>query len=83
MASRMHLADDEIEAMIDERITERVFREGKLKPCPFCGSERVYLDTEQACTPAVFCRDCLATCGKGVQTEQDAIRAWNMRNGIP
>ena len=78
---RFPLDDDAIEAIIDERIVDRVFGVSPL-PCPFCGSERVYLDTEQACTTAVFCRDCHATCGKDVQTEQDAVRAWNTRGGI-
>ena len=78
---RYGLDDDAIEAIIDERIVERVFSSVPL-PCPFCASERVYLDTEQGCAPAVFCRDCLATCGKGIVTREDAVRAWNTRNGV-
>ena len=81
MASRIPLDDDEIEAMIEERITERVFSEKPL-PCPFCVSERVYVDTEQGYTPAVYCRDCHATCGKNVRSERDAIVAWNTRGGV-
>ena len=78
---RFGLDDDAIEAIIDERIVDRVFSSVPL-PCPFCGSERVYVDCEPHYTPAVYCRDCHATCGKDVQTEQDAVRAWNMRSGV-
>ena len=80
-AVRYGFDDDAIEAIIDERIVERVFSSVPL-PCPFCGSERVYVDESVGCAPAVFCRDCLATCGKNVQTREQAVRAWNMRNGV-
>ena len=63
-----------------------------LKPCPFCGSTKVWLDSGDydGGVPAdygrtcyfVFCSSCLATISPSDYfTEKDAIRAWNQRAG--
>ena len=57
-------------------------RGGKLKPCPFCGSEdvetaRFALDgiPNKTC---VFCHNCKTFVGR-CKTELDAIKKWNRR----
>ena len=64
----------------------------KLKPCPFCGSNDIELqsdfdktkDPRKNCmTARVKCCNCFATSDTkdscGGETEQDAIDAWNKR----
>lgn len=48
----------------------------QLKPCPFCGSEKVELESEGDGNNWVECQFC-ATCGPMQETEADAIAAWN------
>lgn len=53
----------------------------KLKPCPFCGSEKVSLDNESG-----FCIQCkdneCCTEGPYSKSEEAAIEKWNKRADI-
>lgn len=56
-----------------------------LKPCPFCGSEDVSVDTMLA-TGYVRCKTCQAfgptVCSKtNKEAVEEAIKLWNKRNG--
>lgn len=58
----------------------------KLKPCPFCGGEDIYLaaNTIKADNGIhsdfyYFCGDCMAE-GSVADTENNALLAWNKRN---
>lgn len=64
----------------------------KLKPCPFCGSEDVYLlnkDGYADLTTVIFCNACKSTVfiedneeeGYDDKTREKAIEAWNRREG--
>lgn len=51
----------------------------KLKPCPFCGGEKVrfaYLGTTES--HAICCENCGAESNE-FDTEEEAIEAWNTR----
>ena len=51
----------------------------KLKPCPFCGSNKVEVRTDdEGVTWYVFCNYCGVMCGYG-WFEDDVIGAWNRR----
>lgn len=55
----------------------------KLKPCPFCGSEKIYI--EQYDHPAgkrwrIFCCNCMAGIDTGTDQSKGAvIETWNRR----
>ncbi len=55
----------------------------KLKPCPFCGSEHIYVDGYEHGAGQrwrVVCLDCMAMVDKGtIQLKYRAIEAWNRR----
>lgn len=54
----------------------------KLKPCPFCGSDKVFVSKFQTNffqeRYSVICEDCQSH-GKNCKNEQDAAEAWNRR----
>ena len=63
----------------------------KLKPCPFCGNEKVYASTTLY-NSAVFCSECRATIERGFPYgkcdslseaielfETEVVEAWNRR----
>lgn len=47
----------------------------EIKPCPFCGSEKLYTD-EGLFKKYVFCRNCHAY-GPSGDTVEEALRLWN------
>jgi len=49
----------------------------KLKPCPFCGNSCAYIDEDFA----PWCIECGATIDGYFKTKQEAIDAWNRRQG--
>ena len=55
----------------------------KLKPCPFCGGNNVGVFKHEyfykSHLYAAHCYDC-HFCLKMVETEEEAIKAWNTRN---
>lgn len=53
-------------------------REVKVKPCPFCGSKRVFSNSFPSGKGWIFCSnaDCCTSGPYGVD-EADAIRKWN------
>lgn len=52
----------------------------KLKPCPFCGGEKVYVNKRQAHEVEIECLSCPAKIEAiGILREKDAIKAWNRR----
>ena len=64
----------------------------KLKPCPFCGSEVIYITTDYGYsndTVAIFCNTCKTVVkleendeeGVNEKTTEKAVRAWNKRFG--
>ena len=61
-------------------------KKAKLKPCPFCGSTQVKIDTGEASTsekPAyVFCKECVAI-GPSAKTPFEAVYYWNYREENP
>lgn len=57
----------------------------ELKPCPFCGSNNIYVDEyEHPCGQnrfRVVCCDCMGQVDTGTwQIKYDAIKAWNTRH---
>lgn len=56
----------------------------KLKECPFCGSDRLYITErnyfgENYCT--ISCIEChISQTGNEFETKEDAIEQWNTRN---
>lgn len=53
----------------------------KLRPCPFCGSNKIqFRMLEHAITHFVFCTDC-RTQGDIYKTQQNAAFKWNYRAG--
>lgn len=53
----------------------------ELKPCPFCGDSRIFIDMRNQDSIAyyvAFCFGCGARTSPYVN-EQDAIEAWNLR----
>lgn len=51
----------------------------KLKPCPFCGGEKIVFRADEECSWCWYlCQDCRASSGKE-RTLADAIEAWNRR----
>jgi len=63
----------------------------KVKPCPCCGSDKLYIGTTSALTQGVVCLKCFLRIDKGYPKEWDAgvdidsrvlkraIKAWNKR----
>jgi len=59
----------------------------ELRPCPFCGGTRLYMDnmdTDDHCYHFVVCKDCMAegpVCAVSPENEDKAValarRAWN------
>ncbi len=52
----------------------------KLKPCPFCGGEAKIFRVGRHSLFCAYCVDC-DTSGGHYFTEEDAIAAWNQRDG--
>ncbi len=55
----------------------------KLKPCPFCGSEKIYIDmrdvfNEDETEYFYTCKNCGATAPACID-DNDALKAWNTR----
>lgn len=50
----------------------------KLKPCPFCGSQNVYVAQPNEIRYFIACGNCEASSGY-FPKEQRAIKAWNKR----
>ena len=51
----------------------------KLKPCPFCGSNRVQIRTDdEGISWYIFCNNCGAMCGYAL-SEDEVVKAWNRR----
>jgi len=60
----------------------------ELKPCPFCGSDRVFIMQEMPDSPDVTvysaeCLDCPAEMNPGFEDEQEIIATWNQRTAAP
>ena len=53
----------------------------KLKPCPFCGSEKVHYVNNVRADRQVICKECFAY-GPAEDTRSGAERAWNNRSSI-
>ena len=62
----------------------------ELKPCPFCGSEVIYVTTKEGrmdSTTTIFCNSCKTSVileeneeeGFSKETKAKAIEAWNRR----
>ncbi len=51
----------------------------ELKPCPFCGSTRVIVDTTVPGAYIPECLDCCTVISFCYPTKEDAIAAWNRR----
>ena len=51
----------------------------ELKPCPFCGKDRLYVHQDSAEEFIILCLKC-GTTGPISPTEQQAIDAWNKRS---
>ena len=62
----------------------------KLKPCPFCGSEAIYITTMEGridSTTTIFCNSCKTSVileeneeeGLNKTTQAKAVAAWNRR----
>ena len=62
----------------------------ELKPCPFCGSETIYITTTEGyldSTTTIFCNSCKTSVileendeeGFNEKTQAKAIAAWNRR----
>lgn len=53
-----------------------------LEPCPFCGSDDVYIEVDEGCRPAwyatITCAICACSGPKG-QTVDEAVVDWNVR----
>jgi Lar family restriction alleviation protein len=49
---------------------------GKLKPCPFCGSERLKLHQDSV---AIYCKDCPGGVEDWEIGIEELIKAWNTR----
>ena len=56
----------------------------ELKPCPFCGSTRIIVGTPLPGVdmPGCLCLDCGGTIHRCYSTKDDAIAAWNRREGV-
>ena len=53
--------------------------EYKLKPCPFCGSKKVYLrEDDVGVGSQVYCRSCHAMMDN-LGTPDENVEAWNRR----
>lgn len=52
----------------------------ELKPCPFCGSEKIKIVSIAKNHNTVYCRDCGSSVGEFHRTEKLAVEAWNRRN---
>lgn len=51
----------------------------ELKPCPFCGSDRVEVRTDdEGKSWYIFCNDCGLMCGYAT-LEDGVVEAWNRR----
>lgn len=56
----------------------------KLKPCPFCGGEAAYSETNPSHIGddngfMVYCKKCYTESSYDFQTRENAIAAWNRR----
>ena len=51
-----------------------------LRPCPFCGSDKIRLIQKIWGVWSVYCGNCLATTDYYI-TPAQAFNAWNARNG--
>lgn len=55
----------------------------ELKPCPFCGSEHIYIEKYECEVGErwrVICLDCMCTIDPGtIQKMALAVKAWNRR----
>ena len=58
-------------------------KENELKPCPFCGSKRLYVSErnyfgeKSATVTCVYCH--ISQTGSEYETKEEAIEAWNRR----
>lgn len=51
----------------------------KLKPCPFCGGNKVETRTDdEGISWYIFCNNCGAMCGYAL-SEDEVVKAWNRR----
>lgn len=55
----------------------------KLKPCPFCGSDAVFIDEYFEETMSIQCTECYAGMRdeSGDITKESIIEQWNRRDG--
>lgn len=51
----------------------------KLKPCPFCGSDRVHIFRDEDEYYFIICENCECSVSGLFETEEEATRAWNTR----
>jgi Lar family restriction alleviation protein len=85
---------EDVRKFVDEQGTLKSMRIGEgLKPCPFCGDTRVWIDKmlrdgyeqfkddEDAYAYSIRCGSCAASGGWSKSSENSAIRLWNMRVG--
>lgn len=57
----------------------------ELKPCPFCGNEKIYICTDDETEEffGVMCTVCGGSIYPDKETEEEAIEAWNRRANEP
>lgn len=63
-------------------MTDRIKQMNKLKPCPFCGSERLFYARSFVGIYMVKCLECGAIVSFQGKEDKDAVcKAWNERKG--
>lgn len=61
-----------------ENKENKMIRDERLKPCPFCGGYAVIGELGNG-TYVPYCRKCNTEYGKDFKTVNGAVRAWNRR----
>lgn len=64
--------------ILGENIKEVNIKMEKLKPCPFCGGENIFIMDDMCGLNWASCSSCL-TDGPVKNTEKEAVMAWNKR----
>ena len=71
---------DDIEAIaILKTENKKQITNRKLKPCPFCGGNKIEIRTDDdGISWYIFCNDCGVMCGYAV-SEDEVVEVWNKR----